>query len=117
VSSFYAGHIADASATAGLDVAAASRAESSLGAAQEVAGTLGEGASAFVSAANQAFVDALSVGLRISAAIVFATGVMAWRFLPARAARPGAAPETPETPAPPQPAVPAGDASMASAGD
>lgn len=111
VSSAYAGHIADASSAAGLDAVSAGRAESSLGAAQEVAGTLGEGAASFVGAANQAFVDALSVGLRISAAIVLVTALMAWRFLPASAARHAHAP-APQ----PQP-VAASRGSMASAGE
>ena len=34
---------------------------------------------------NQAFVDALSVGLRISAVIILSAAVIAWRYLPARA--------------------------------
>ena len=109
VSSAYANRIADAAASAGLDSATAATAEESLGKAQEIAGTLGTGAGSFLADANQAFVDSLSIGLRISAAVVFVTALMAWRFLPARADRPG----HDTAPA----AAPLPDASMASAGD
>ena len=37
---------------------------------------------AFVSAANDGFVDSLSIGLRIAAAIIVFAAVMAWRYLP-----------------------------------
>ena len=92
VSSGYAARVADASREAGLTGTAAARAESSLGGAQKVAESLGESASGFVDAANQAFVDALSLGLRISAVIVVATAVMVWKFLPARAGSPTGVP-------------------------
>lgn len=88
VSSVYAGRIVDASAEAGLDPAQATLAEASLSSAQRVAQGLGSGASSFVDAANQSFVDALSVGLRISAVIVLFAVVMVWKYLPARAASP-----------------------------
>lgn len=93
VSSVYAGRIVDASATAGLDAADTTLAESSLSSAQRVARSLGSGAEAFVDAANQSFVDALSVGLRISAAIILIAVVMVWKYLPARAAVPASVPE------------------------
>ena len=92
VSSVYASRIADASRDAGLTGEAASRAEESLGGAQKIGATLGESGGSFIGSANQAFVDALSVGLRISAAIIVVTAVMAWKFLPARAAAGVAAP-------------------------
>jgi EmrB/QacA subfamily drug resistance transporter len=86
VSSVYAGRITGATAAAALTGEQAAKAESSLGAAQKVAASLGESAGAFLDAANQAFVDALSIGLRISAVIVLATAAMVWKYLPARAA-------------------------------
>ena len=86
VSSVYAARITDANAAAALTGEQAAKAESSLGAAQKVAASLGESAGGFLDAANQAFVDALSIGLRISAVIVLATAAMVWKFLPARAA-------------------------------
>jgi MFS transporter, DHA2 family, multidrug resistance protein len=85
-SSVYVARIADASAAAGLDAVSAARAESSLGAAQAVAAGLGESASSFLAAADEAYVDALAMGLRLAAAVVAATAVMVWRFLPARGA-------------------------------
>ena len=112
VSSLYAGHIADAASAAGLDAATTARAEESLRAAQLVAQSLGESGASFLGSANAAFVDALSVGLRLAAAVVFVTGIMAWRFLPSHAARPAQG-HVPPTDA----AEPAGDATMASAGD
>ena len=85
VSSVYAGEIADVADGLGLDAADTAAAESSLGGAQRVAESLGGTASALFDGANQAFVDALSVGLRISALIIIGAAVIAWRYLPARA--------------------------------
>jgi MFS transporter, DHA2 family, multidrug resistance protein len=98
VSSVYAGRIIGASAAAGLDPAQASVAGDSLSSAQRVGGTLGSGAASFVDAANQSFVDALAVGLRISAAIVMIAVVTVWKYLPAHARSPrGAAATGPST--------------------
>lgn len=88
VSSIYASRVGDAAASLGLDGASTAAAESSLGGAQRVAAELGGAASTLVDAANQAFVDALSIGLRISAAIIFGAVIVAWRYLPARAHEP-----------------------------
>jgi EmrB/QacA subfamily drug resistance transporter len=88
VSSVYAGEIADLTGRFGLDAATGSAAQDSLGAAQRVGATLGERGGEFVSGANQAFVDALSIGLRLSAAVIVVAAVVAWRYLPARASRP-----------------------------
>jgi EmrB/QacA subfamily drug resistance transporter len=88
VSSVYAGRIADLSTRFGLDRSTTAAAESSLGGAQRVAGSLGGQAAGFVDGANAAFVDALAVGLRISALVILAAGVVAWRYLPARADAP-----------------------------
>lgn len=85
VSSIYAGRVATAAGDLGLDATATATAEESLGNAQRVAGQLGDAAGAFFDAANQAFVDALSIGLRVSAVIIVGAAVVAWRFLPARA--------------------------------
>ncbi len=85
VSSAYAGNIADVGRQFGLGAQELATAESSLGAAQRIAPSLGERSGAFLSAANDGFVDSLSIGLRIAAAIIVFATVMAWRFLPARA--------------------------------
>ena len=92
VSSIYATRIGSGSQAFGLDAAQLANAESSLGGAQAVAGSLGEQSAAFVDVANEAFVDALSVGLRISAVGVLVALFVAWRFLPARALEPVAPP-------------------------
>jgi EmrB/QacA subfamily drug resistance transporter len=85
VSSAYAGDIAALGRRFGLGRRDLELAESSLGGAQEIAPSLGDRSDAFVSAANDSFVHALSTGLRISAAIIVFAAVMAWRYLPARA--------------------------------
>jgi EmrB/QacA subfamily drug resistance transporter len=85
VSSVYAGRIADAGDAFGLAPGDAAIAQDSLGAAQRVAGGLGDAGVRFVDAANLAFVDALSVGLRLSALVIVAAAISAWRYLPARA--------------------------------
>ncbi len=85
VSSVYTSQMADAGAKFGLDADQTAAAESSLGGAQRVAGSLGNQAASFVSVANDGFVQALSVGLRISAVLVAVAAVVAWRFLPSHA--------------------------------
>jgi hypothetical protein len=85
VSSAYAGDIAALGRRFGLGGRDLELAESSLGGAQRIAPSLGERSDAFVSAANDSFVHALSIGLRIAAAIIVFAAVMAWRFLPAHA--------------------------------
>jgi EmrB/QacA subfamily drug resistance transporter len=88
VSSIYATRIGAVAGKLGLDAASTGAAESSLGQAQQVAGELGGAAGSLFADANAVFVDALSIGLRISAVVVVATAVMAWRFLPAHASSP-----------------------------
>ena len=88
VSSAYAGNIADIGRRFGLGVRELEIAESSLGGAQQIAPSLGERSGAFVSAANDGFVDSLSIGLRIAAAIIVFAVVMAWRYLPSHASHP-----------------------------
>lgn len=85
VSSLYAGRIGVAAQGLGLDAAATATAEESLGNAQRVAGDLGGAGSSLFDAANQAFVDALTIGLRVSAVVIVGAAVVAWRYLPARA--------------------------------
>jgi MFS transporter, DHA2 family, multidrug resistance protein len=92
VSSAYAGHIADVGRRFGLGARELEIAESSLGGAQRIAPSLGERSGAFVSAANDGFVDSLSIGLRIAAAIIVFALVMAWRYLPSHASHPADAP-------------------------
>lgn len=89
VSSLYASGIGTAADDLGLGPAARSASTASLGAAQQTAAALGDGGVAFLQAANQAFVDAMSVGMRISVVVVALAAVMAWRFLPSRATVPG----------------------------
>ncbi len=88
VSSAYAGNIADIGRRFGLGARELEIAESSLGGAQRIAPSLGERSGEFVSAANDGFVDSLSIGLRIAAAIIVFATVMAWRYLPSHAAHP-----------------------------
>lgn len=84
VSSIYAGRIADVATSLGLDAASTSAAESSLGQAQRVAAELSN--PTLFADANIAFVDALTTGMLLSAAVIVGAAVLAWRFLPARAA-------------------------------
>ena len=86
VSSVYAGRIGDLAGRFGLDAATSDEAQSSLGSAQRVGGGLGAQASAFIEEANKIFVDAMAIGMRVSIVVVALAFVMAWKFLPARAA-------------------------------
>ena len=70
-------------------------AQDSVGAAQEVArqagATAGPDAGAFVeNAVNRAFIDGWHAGSWVSVAVVLLGALLAWRFLPARAASPPA---------------------------
>lgn len=95
VSSVYAGRIGALAGRFGLDAASASDARESLGGAQRVGGSLGEAAGEFVAGANRAFVDAMSVGLRVSLVAVALAAAFVWRYLPARAASPVVDPAEP----------------------
>ncbi len=90
VTSVYSQRIFDIGSLFGLSQSQESIAESSLGGAQQVAASLGDQAGAFVQAANDGFVDALSVGLRVAAVVIVFAAVMAWKFLPSHA---GASPD------------------------
>jgi hypothetical protein len=70
---------------AGLSDGAATAATDSVGAAHEVAAQVGGGTAAnLVSAANHAFVDAMSTTATIAAGIAIAGALIAAAFLPAR---------------------------------
>jgi hypothetical protein len=103
VTSVYASRIGSLSASYGLDQSSTDAAESSLGAAQRIAGQLGEQGAAFLADANQIFVDSMAIGLRVAVGVIAVAAVMAWRFLPARATTPAATPD--ETPADADPAA------------
>jgi len=88
VSSAYAGDIASIGRRFGLGASDLEIAGSSLGGAQRIAPSLGTRSDAFLAAANDGFVDALSIGLQISAAVIVFAAVMAWRYLPSHASHP-----------------------------
>ena len=85
VTSVYSQRIFELAGVFGLAQPQQTVAESSLGGAQRVATELGGQADAFVAAANDSFVAALSVGLRLAAVVIVLAAVMAWRFLPSLA--------------------------------
>ena len=69
-----------------MDSGAATAASDSVGAAHEVAaGMGGQGGAELVSAANGAFVDAMSTTASVAAAIAVVGALIAAAFLPARA--------------------------------
>jgi EmrB/QacA subfamily drug resistance transporter len=84
-SSIYAASIADAGRKFELGGDALSQARSSLGAALQVAPSLGTRAGAFVVDVEDGFVRAFSSGLRLGAVVVLGAAIVAWRYLPARA--------------------------------
>jgi predicted MFS family arabinose efflux permease len=92
VTSVYTSRIGDLAGVFGLGGQQLAQAESSLGGAQAAAAGLGSQADAFVSAANDSFVDALSVGLRFAAVFIVAAVVIAWKFLPSHAVEPRVVP-------------------------
>jgi EmrB/QacA subfamily drug resistance transporter len=85
VSSVYASRIATMSSEFGLDASTTADAESSLGGAQRVGAALGAGAERFIDGANQIFVDSMSIGMRVSAAVIVIAAIGVWKYLPARA--------------------------------
>ncbi len=86
VSSVYASRLTEVADRFGLSSAAGTEAQASLGGAQRVASGLGADAARFLDAANQSFVDSMSIGLRVGVVVVAAAALMAWRFLPSHAA-------------------------------
>jgi EmrB/QacA subfamily drug resistance transporter len=85
VSSVYASRIGTMSSEFGLDTSSTADAESSLGGAQRVGAALGNGAQQFIDGANQIFVDSMSIGMRVSAAVIVIAAIGVWKYLPARA--------------------------------
>jgi EmrB/QacA subfamily drug resistance transporter len=85
VSSVYRNRVSDSSAQFGLDAADDALAQTSLGAGQRVAAELGARSGEFLDSVNQSFVDAMSVGLRVSVVVIGLAAVMVWKFLPAQA--------------------------------
>jgi len=88
VTSVYSSRIADLAGRFGLDAAGSADAQSSLGGAQRVGAQLGSSGADFVTEANHAFVDAMSVGLRVAVVVVALAAAMAWRYLPSHATSP-----------------------------
>jgi EmrB/QacA subfamily drug resistance transporter len=91
VASVYASGIDDVAARFGITGGSLVKARSSLGAALGEAEGLGDNGAAFARAAKDSFVDGLSNGLRLGAAVVLLAAFVAYRFLPARAHDPQAA--------------------------
>ncbi len=94
-SSVYASRLGTNLAGAPVPDEALAAAQDSVGAAQEVArqagATAGPDAGTFVeNAVNRAFIDGWHAGSWVSVAVVLVGAVLAWRFLPARAASPTA---------------------------
>ncbi len=85
VQSLYATRIASAASGFSLDATAVGQAKLSLGAAQQIGATLGTSSGEFVAEANEAFVYALSWGLRAGVVVILFAAAFAWRQLPARA--------------------------------
>ena len=85
VSSIYRGHLAGR-LPAGVPAPAASAAHDSLGAALQVSNGLGSNGSQLADAARVAFVEAMSRASIVTAVVAVTGAVVAWRYLPARAA-------------------------------
>jgi len=85
VSSVYLHHIDDLAGPFGLSGAALTTARESLGGALQIGQGLGTAGDSFTTAVKDSFVDALSVGLRLSTIVILVAAFVAWRFLPARA--------------------------------
>ncbi len=93
VSSVYTSRIIDLGGEFGLDAQTDAVAQTSLDAAQKIGAGLGPDSADFIAGANQAFVDAMSFGLRISVFVVALAAIVAWKFLPSAAMLPAASPE------------------------
>ncbi|MEZ5229078.1 MAG: DHA2 family efflux MFS transporter permease subunit [Acidimicrobiales bacterium] len=93
VSSVYTSRIIDLGSRFGLDAQTDATAQLSLDAAQKVGAGLGTSSADFIAGANQAFVDAMSAGLRISVVVVGLAAIVAWKFLPSHSTSPAASPE------------------------
>ena len=89
VASAYASGIDDVAGSFGLRGAQLANARSSLGAALKEATTMGATGKEFARAASDSFVNGLSHGLLVGAGVVVLAAIVAYRYLPARAAVPG----------------------------
>ncbi len=85
LASVYSSHLTDAAAGR-LPQPALDAATSSVGAALAVAQRVGPAAEPLVSAARQAFVDGMVIGSRLTAVVAVLGALVAWKWLPARAA-------------------------------
>ncbi len=85
MSSIYAGQLDD-HLPRNISPAVAREAEDSIGAALGVSSTLGRAGAGVADAAREAFVHAMSRASLITAVVSAAGALVAWRFLPARAA-------------------------------
>jgi EmrB/QacA subfamily drug resistance transporter len=85
VASVYSRQIVDAAPGLGLTGPALDASKGSLGGALDTATNFGANAPALTQTARAAFVDGLSAGLRLGAAVVLAAAAVAYVFLPARA--------------------------------
>ena len=84
-SSIYASDISAAAGRFDVTGEALASARSSLGGALGIAQDLGARTEGFIAEAKDAFVHALSAGLRLGSLFVLGAAFVAWRFLPARA--------------------------------
>ncbi|MFM8529376.1 MAG: MFS transporter [Ilumatobacteraceae bacterium] len=83
--SVYVGSLRDGQVFAGLPPEARGASEESVSAAAQVAGSLGNGAGAFLGEVKDAFLAGFSVGCWVAAGVALAGSVFALRYLPARA--------------------------------
>ena len=85
VATVYSSQVVDAAPALGLSGAALDASKGSLGGALETATSFGANGAELTQTARTAFVDGLSAGLRLGAAVVLAAAAIAYIFLPARA--------------------------------
>jgi hypothetical protein len=86
VSSVYVNEINDVAGRFDVAGGLLEMSRGSLGGALQAGGQLGVDGPAFVSAVKDSFVDALSMGLRLSTIVVLVAAFVTWHYLPARAA-------------------------------
>lgn len=103
VSSIYASEVRGTAEQFGLNEAQTDLAGDSLGAAQRLGTDLGARAMTFVADANDAFVHAMSIGLRVSTVIIGVAAAVVWRYLPSQGAEAEHAPAPRDATPPNQP--------------
>ena len=85
VTSVYASRVGDVASASNVTGSALSTSRASLANALDVASGLPATAQgAFATDVKEAFVGALSVGLRLSATVIVVAAIVVWKFLPAR---------------------------------